>query len=363
MARREFPLVVDGIPTTWLQFTQMATKRVRGQLLDITNSLYSATPTRSKRACAGMADVRLKQHSFRHASKGLPRAVSSSPASESPSPSPSPNPSTNPQDRTLKQLLKDRPDVINNALNTMKLYVERHTTLELQKACALNVVAGAVLSGHGILEACDLAAKCTAFAARTIRRWASDVFVDFFSIISNIDDVTDKKLEMELHSGRGRHPKWISLMCDEGFRKEVRKYVAEKGYVKGSPNLTLQQLVLWVKESHGADVSTSTMSLWLHDMGFSYKQFSKGVYFDGHEREDVVEARKVYLAELASYGPKMWTSHSPAPNPLCHPVIRVFHDESTFYANADQSFHWTDGSKQALKQKSLGQAIMVSDHF
>ena len=57
----------------------------------------------------------------------------------------------------------------------------------------------------------------------------------------------------------------------------------------------------------------------------------------------------------------MWISHSPALNPLCRPVIRVFHDESTFYANADQSFHWTDGSKQALKQKSLEQSVMVSD--
>ncbi len=43
------------------------------------------------------------------------------------------------------------------------------------------------------------------------------------------------------------------------------------------------------------------------------------------------------------------------------PIIRIFHDESTFYSNADQSFHWADDKLQALKQKSLGQAIMVSD--
>ena len=46
---------------------------------------------------------------------------------------------------------------------------------------------------------------------------------------------------------------------------------------------------------------------------------------------------------------------------FCQPIIRVYHDESTYYANADQSFYWTDGSRQILKQKSLGQAIMVSD--
>ena len=101
-----------------------------------------------------------------------------------------------------------------------------------------------------------------------------------------------------------------------------------------------------MKDHQNAEISTATASLWLHDMGFSYKQFSKGVYFDGHERDDVVRARELYLEKLMSYSHRMWTSHSPAPNPSYSPVIRIFHDESTFYANADQSFHWTDGTKQ-----------------
>ena len=43
------------------------------------------------------------------------------------------------------------------------------------------------------------------------------------------------------------------------------------------------------------------------------------------------------------------------------PLIMIHHDESTFYANADQSFYWSDGTTVVLKQKSLGQSIMVSD--
>ena len=43
------------------------------------------------------------------------------------------------------------------------------------------------------------------------------------------------------------------------------------------------------------------------------------------------------------------------------PLIRVAHDESTFYANADQSRYWCDGNNQVLKQKSLSASIMVSD--
>ena len=41
--------------------------------------------------------------------------------------------------------------------------------------------------------------------------------------------------------------------------------------------------------------------------------------------------------------------------------LRVTHDESTFYANADQTRFWNDGQSQVLRQKSLGSSIMVSD--
>ena len=37
------------------------------------------------------------------------------------------------------------------------------------------------------------------------------------------------------------------------------------------------------------------------------------------------------------------------------------HDESTYYANCDQSYFWGDEHTNVLKQKSLGQSIMVSD--
>ena len=41
--------------------------------------------------------------------------------------------------------------------------------------------------------------------------------------------------------------------------------------------------------------------------------------------------------------------------------IRVCHDESTFYSNADQTRFWNDGQSQVLRQKALGSSIMVSD--
>lgn len=33
-------------------------------------------------------------------------------------------------------------------------------------------------------------------------------------------------------------------------------------------------------------------------MGFEFKQYQKGIYIDGHERDDVVEYRKEFLAKM-----------------------------------------------------------------
>jgi len=33
-------------------------------------------------------------------------------------------------------------------------------------------------------------------------------------------------------------------------------------------------------------------------MGFEFKQYQRGIYIDGHERDDVVEYRKEFLAKM-----------------------------------------------------------------
>ena len=41
---------------------------------------------------------------------------------------------------------------------------------------------------------------------------------------------------------------------------------------------------------------------WLHELGFEVLNKKKGVYIDGHEREDVVEHRKKFLRQLVAGG-------------------------------------------------------------
>ncbi len=265
---------------------------------------------------------------------------------------------------TLCNLLKKSPHILTEGMACLASYIERNTTFVIQKTIALHLLAVLLSNGERILDACKQVAVFTSISSEVIRRWAVEIFRDYFGELSSLEDVTDANLEMALSSNRGRHPKWVSMIHDENFSQEVQTYIRDNGYAKGKPNLTLQQFVLWVKDKLDITISISTASVWFHELGFSHRQFSKGVYFDGHERPDVLEDRKAYLETLSSYAGRVIPYLCPARDPdgATRPVIRVCHDESTFYSNADQTFHWSDGSTQVLKQKSLGQAVMVS-HF
>ncbi len=90
---------------------------------------------------------------------------------------------------------------------------------------------------------------------------------------------------------------------------------------------------------------------------------TKGVYFDGHDRDDVVAYRNDFLQQLEQLDKKTIKFDGIIPElPQGEkPLIRVVHDESTYYANCDQSYFWGDEQTNVLRQKSLGSLIMVSD--
>lgn len=55
-------------------------------------------------------------------------------------------------------------------------------------------------------------------------------------------------------------------------------------------------------------IRARTARRWLAKMGFSYTGIKKGVYIDGHEREDVVDYRnKVFLPKWEKYFSQMVT--------------------------------------------------------
>ena len=124
--------------------------------------------------------------------------------------------------------------------------------------------------------------------------------------------------------------------------------------------MTSKSFAAWVAESWDHEIHEETARQWLHKLGFKQKSSAKGVYFDGHERDDVVIAREEYLSILEKADQKKYGSQNVLQENE-RPIIRVYHDESTFYANAQQSSYWNDGTNTVPRQKSMGSAIMVSD--
>lgn len=118
----------------------------------------------------------------------------------------------------------------------------------------------------------------------------------------------------------------------------------------------------------GNRVRARTARRWLKKIGLVHGRYSKGVYFDGHEREDVVAYRnEVFLPLWKLYERRMvifnedGTWEMPATLQEGEkPLVFITHDESTFNANDGKRTGWMKQGQQPLRPKSRGKGIMVS---
>jgi len=115
-------------------------------------------------------------------------------------------------------------------------------------------------------------------------------------------------------------------------------------------------------------IKARTARVWLKKLGFNWRDVKKGVYTDGHEREDVIDYRQnVFLPCLSALQPSIieWDAElNRIPKDLPEGEkwkILVTHDESTFNANDGRHQMWIEGDKQPLRPKGKGKGIMVSD--
>ena len=261
--------------------------------------------------------------------------------------------------KTLKQLIQHDYETFSNGSECLDEYVERNTSQEINKALALKVFQTAISTwGERIIEASQRAADVSDNCVVSVRKWAVDYYTSLVGIPpSEIDDDT---VESILLSRRGRSVRNAhSLIRNDEFCVEARKYVRDNANKKGEPNLTSDVFRDGISKEHDCEICRDTARKWLHKQQVNH---TKGVYFDGHEREDVVNYRTEFLDKVEELDRKcIYEGHTPRLFEGEKPLIHIHHDESTFFSNADQKCYWADGSTAVLKQKSLGQSIMVSD--
>ncbi len=96
------------------------------------------------------------------------------------------------------------------------------------------------------------------------------------------------------------------LWENEELSKMAKKYVQNNASIKGKPNMTTFDFCSWVNSTlepgFPRKISVSTARRWLCAMGFEVLTPRKGVFIDGHERPDVVEARSAFLRRMVKLG-------------------------------------------------------------
>ncbi|CAG8756875.1 9382_t:CDS:2, partial [Cetraspora pellucida] len=83
-------------------------------------------------------------------------------------------------------------------------------------------------------------------------------------------------------------------------------------------------------------------------LGWNYKGHSKNIYYDGHERDDVVRYWQQFLEQIANLRPRMAVYEEDDINQVILPkllpnvpeIVTVTYDESIFYANDGVKKFW-----------------------
>ena len=195
--------------------------------------------------------------------------------------------------------------------------------------------------------------------ARNLRKW----ILDFI-----------RSDQLPLH--RYGQSKW-TVLDDEDISQSLQLKLSEcakRGYLKAadvveivsSPEMQASLTQVGVSKP---TIAERTARDWLKKLNWRYEEKRNGMYIDGHEREDVVRYRIVFVTCWKEYETRFhkWDNDG---NPLPLPtsfggharLILVTHDESTFYQNDERKTHWAHSSSTPTpKPKGNGQSLMISD--
>ncbi|CAB5365859.1 unnamed protein product [Rhizophagus irregularis] len=172
---------------------------------------------------------------------------------------------------------------------------------------------------------------------------------------------------------QGKHTKLESLLNDEDFKEECQVWLRQqkpesrtpgnlKTYIEGT---VFPKLTGHIKKD---TISEKTCRNYMHFWGYKYDERKKGVYYDGHERSDVVIYRQEWLKRMFEYqkfmkdfdGNMMDIVSEPHLKPGEKELVQVTHDECHFYANDGQRRIWMREDEDILRSKHQGRSIMVS---
>jgi len=178
----------------------------------------------------------------------------------------------------------------------------------------------------------------------------------------------NNKLPMSRH---GKHQKTVRLIDDEDVAEKCQVWIREKNYHATPSSFKTfieQNLLPNIGIAKKKDISLSTAKRWLNILGYTFKLHHQGMYYDGHEREDVLQYRKVFLEKMFDHEKYMSKYEGETMDRIIPNLpegekerILVVHDESIFYSNDGKRGVWTKNGEMPLRKKGNGRSIMVSE--
>ena len=109
-----------------------------------------------------------------------------------------------------------------------------------------------------------------------------------------------------LPSKAGAYHGQYTLLDNENVLHAVRRYLAAQNLGSITPQLLCHHVNKVIPltlnmTGKNSTITERTAISWLRKLGYTCKDVKKGVYHDGHQRPNVVEAQTKFLAEMKKY--------------------------------------------------------------
>ena len=177
----------------------------------------------------------------------------------------------------------------------------------------------------------------------------------------------------------GWHPKTFSLINHEDVREQCLSYLRcnkeTKEGVKSSlfrkhVNEQILPELIGIGGGLRNNISSRTSTRWLLHLGLVFKTRSSGVFFDGHERSDVVAYRDKFLLKDAEFARLFPLYDGDEMSEVTMPYLQegecvhrpVTQDECTCHANDDQKKTWLFKKQNGNHRKDNGTSGSTRTH-
>jgi len=161
-------------------------------------------------------------------------------------------------------------------------------------------------------------------------------------------------------------------MDSVGLARAITNYWVDKYKQPGHQFLNDNQLpvvsIAGIQRRIKRALTSRSARAWLLKLGWNWKEVKRGVYQDGHERDDIKAYRQnTFLPRMQALRPRMmeWDDSlepiSKILEPNTKPVVFVTHDECTFNLNDGRKRIWIHKDHAPIRKKGRGQGLHVSD--